>query len=683
MLRLRIRLQIPITVARGAASRWCGAMDGTTGAGRSWKSQFPQARREERGALRDIRMQYEGIAAKNISEAEEWYKSKVSDLNQAVNKNNDALRQAKQETMEYRHQIQSYTCEIDSLKGTNESLLRQMRDMEDRMGREASGYQDTIGRLEADIAKMKDDMARHLREYQDLLNVKMALDIEIATYRKLLEGEESSFISQATDGAASQAAMSKSYSSAQSASSYRRTFGSGVGSSPMSSLFSSVGGGGRSSASSHMSSRIYEVKSSSIPSYSSYRVSSAPMGAGIGSSAALRTYSGEKLDFNLADAMNQDFLNTRTNEKAELQHLNDRFASYIEKVRFLEQQNAALTVEIEKLRTREGPGRVAEMYEEEMRELRRQIEALSNQRARVEVERDNLADDLQKLKIRLQDEIHQKEEAENNLSAFRADVDNATLARLDLERRIESLQEEIAFLKKIHEEEIRELQNQMQETQVQIQMDMSKPDLTAALRDIRMQYEGIAAKNISEAEEWYKSKVSDLNQAVNKNNDALRQAKQETMEYRHQIQSYTCEIDSLKGTNESLLRQMRDMEDRMGREASGYQDTIGRLEADIAKMKDDMARHLREYQDLLNVKMALDIEIATYRKLLEGEESRITTTVPLQSAYSSIGFRETSPESQPHRGSEVHSKKTVLIKTIETRDGEVVSESTQHQQDSM
>lgn len=34
-----------------------------------------------------------------------------------------------------------------------------------------------------------------------------------------------------------------------------------------------------------------------------------------------------------------------------------------------------------------------------------------------------------------------------------------------------------------------------------------KPELTAALRDIRMQYENIAAKNLQEAEEWYKSKV--------------------------------------------------------------------------------------------------------------------------------------------------------------------------------
>lgn len=188
--------------------------------------------------------------------------------------------------------------------------------------------------------------------------------------------------------------MSKSYSSssAETASSYRRTFGSGLSATMPSSLY-----GRGASGSSRVSSRVYEVtkSSSSSPIYSGHRSGSSFAYGG----PAARSYAVEKLDFNLADAMNQDFLNTRTNEKAELQHLNDRFASYIEKVRFLEQQNQALSVEIERMRGRE-PTRIAEIYEEEMRDLRKQVDALTNQRARVEVERDNLADDLQKLKLR-------------------------------------------------------------------------------------------------------------------------------------------------------------------------------------------------------------------------------------------------------------------------------------------
>lgn len=56
-------------------------------------------------------------------------------------------------------------------------------------------------------------------------------------------------------------------------------------------------------------------------------------------------------------------------------------------------------------------------------------------------------------------------------------------------------------------QEIQELQAQIQDQHVQIDVDVSKPDLTAALRDVRQQYESVAAKNLQEAEEWYKSKV--------------------------------------------------------------------------------------------------------------------------------------------------------------------------------
>ncbi|NXH98245.1 VIME protein, partial [Pachycephala philippinensis] len=151
------------------------------------------------------------------------------------------------------------------------------------------------------------------------------------------------------------------------------------------------------------------------------------------------------------------------------------------------------------------------------------------------------------------------------------------------------------------------------------EVEVCKPELTAALREIRTQYESIAVKNLQEAEEWYKSKVPGAGRGFG---EAEPSPSPDSRGPRR-IRPHPGPTQPLLPLqNEALQRQMREMEDEFGEEIGNYQDVVGRLEQEIQQMKEEMARHLREYQDLLNVKMALDIEIATYRKLLEGEESR-------------------------------------------------------------
>ncbi|TNN77548.1 Low molecular weight neuronal intermediate filament [Liparis tanakae] len=347
------------------------------------------------------------------------------------------------------------------------------------------------------------------------------------------------------------------------------------------------------------------------------------------------------MDLTQTTAVTNELKIVRTNEKEQLQGLNDRFVSFIEKVHNLEQQNKVLEAEVTMLRQRHNePSRLHELYEQEIRELRARVEELTHERSQMHLDCVQMNDTLEHVREKLEEETKLREEAENTLKGYRKDVDDATLARLELEKKVESLLDEIAFLRKVHEEELQELQASLQATQVSVEMDMSKPDLTAALKDIRVQYENLSARNQVQAEDWYRSKFASVNEAAARNQDAVKHSKEELSEYRRQVQARTLEIEALRGHNEALERQIAEMEDRHNNEMGDMQDTIQQLEAALRSTKGEMSRHLREYQDLLNVKMALDIEIAAYRKLLEGEECRLSSVggAMVQSGYQGFSY---------------------------------------------
>lgn len=267
-----------------------------------------------------------------------------------------------------------------------------------------------------------------------------------------------------------------------------------------------------------------------------------------------------------------ELVGLRAQEKEELVGLNDRFASYIEKVRRLEQQNRMLMVQLEAMQGMQTQSsRLQQLYKREAQDLRQQLHHETQGKEHMEVQRDKLQVEQEQLEKHWQEEVLRREHAEDELQHARDEADRITLLSHDAKVRVASLAQEITFLKQVFAEEREGLKVQLQVSSLSTEPDVSKPDLSAALREIRTQYESLARHNMQTAETWYQGKVANVAQVADKQQEAVRLVREETAKHRQLLLACSTEVETLRSVINSLHAQLRELEETQSGEVAKYQ----------------------------------------------------------------------------------------------------------------
>ncbi|XP_017654190.1 keratin, type I cytoskeletal 24 [Nannospalax galili] len=364
-------------------------------------------------------------------------------------------------------------------------------------------------------------------------------------------------------------------------------------------------------------------------------------------------------------------------EKQTMQNLNDRLANYLNKVRALEEANTDLEIKIKEWYAKHGrgfrdggSGRDYSKYHSIIEDLKNQIITATVENARMTLQIDNARLAAEDFRLKYENELCLWQSVEADINGQRKVLDGLTMTRSDLEMQIEGLTEELVYLRKNHEEEMKCMQGTSR-GDVTVEMNAAPGiDLTKLLNDMRAQYEELAAQNRQEAEEQFHKQSASLQAQISMDAGAASSAKSEVTELRRTVQALEIELQSQLAMKSSLEGTLADTEAGYMARLSEIQVQISCLEEQICQIRGETECQNAEYSRLLDIKTRLEMEIETYRRLLDGEGGRHD--------YRSSGSRDVAScdsRSGSCSGQGRDPNKTRVTKTIieEVVDGKVVS----------
>ncbi|CAF0894256.1 unnamed protein product [Rotaria sordida] len=353
-------------------------------------------------------------------------------------------------------------------------------------------------------------------------------------------------------------------------------------------------------------------------------------------------------------------------DQRELQELNVKFAIYLDHVQNLENYNGQLLAELQNLKenwsndtnqlhTTYGPdlqslrGEIdnslrdqvlqellSQRYEYDIWQTQQRINALDGHTSKrlhvVQQELNQSIDALEQIKNQYDrystDLVKQRTNVDSlyvGLDGLQNELVNHRLERIMIENEIQTLREQILF------------EDAMYQTQREDFLSLSTPvvdvskfyhdELIRAIFDIRHDFEILAASQINGLEEYYRTKMEEIQETIQDNErKRLLDAENKTIEQTFNSESLI-EIENvhkqLRIENIQLQTQFDNILDDLTRIQNEHIYEQQKLDEELNQLQQDIAIRQTNMNSIVENNVSLRFELSTYRSLLTSEEQRL------------------------------------------------------------